>query len=98
MGTKQGPNQLWLKGIRGGLMFDARLTATIFFILASLSPAYGQLGPKDGANLEPIGLDRVKVGDKAPDFTLENMDGKRISLSDFRGQKNVVLVFYRGHW
>jgi peroxiredoxin Q/BCP len=48
--------------------------------------------------LSPTDLERVKAGDQAPDFTLENMDGKRISLSDFRGKKNVVLVFYRGHW
>jgi peroxiredoxin len=40
----------------------------------------------------------VKAGQPAPDFTLENFDGKSISLSDFRGKKNVVLVFYRGHW
>ncbi|MBM4297874.1 MAG: redoxin domain-containing protein [Deltaproteobacteria bacterium] len=57
-----------------------------------------QLGPKDGANLSATDLDRVKVGQPAPDFTLTNMDGKRISLSDFRGKKSVVLVFYRGHW
>jgi peroxiredoxin len=33
-----------------------------------------------------------QVGDKAPDFTLENIDGKSISLSDFRGE-TVLLVF-----
>lgn len=35
----------------------------------------------------------LKVGDKAPEFTLENQDGKEISLKDFRGQK-IVLYFY----
>jgi peroxiredoxin len=33
-----------------------------------------------------------QVGDKAPDFTLESIDGKSISLSDFRG-KTVLVVF-----
>ena len=34
------------------------------------------------------------VGEKAPDFTLETQDGKeRISLSRYRGQKPVVLIF-----
>ena len=33
-----------------------------------------------------------QVGDKAPDFTLESIDGKSISLSDFRG-KIVLVVF-----
>jgi len=54
---------------------------------------YAQLGPRDNANLKPTDLERVKVGDQAPDFTLENMDGKKISLSDFRGEKNVSSFF-----
>ena len=62
------------------------------------SAAYAQLGPKDGIELKTMDLERVQVGDAAPDFTLENMDGNRISLSDFRGKKNVILVFYRGQW
>ena len=61
-------------------------------------PAFAQLGPKDGANLAPTDLDRIKVGQPAPDFTLENMDGKQVSLSEFRAKKSVVLVFYRGQW
>lgn len=35
----------------------------------------------------------VEIGKLAPDFTLENQDGKQISLSDYKG-KNVVLYFY----
>lgn len=35
----------------------------------------------------------LKVGAKAPDFTLDDQDGKQISLSDFQGQK-VLLWFY----
>jgi peroxiredoxin len=38
----------------------------------------------------------VKINRKAPDFTLENFEGERISLSDFQGTKNVLLVFNRG--
>lgn len=79
-------------------MLQSRLIAIVFGVFLSISPIYAQLGPKDGANLKPTDLERVKLGDKAPNFTLENTDGKRISLSDFRGRKNVVLVFYRGHW
>jgi len=36
----------------------------------------------------------LKVGDKAPDFTLPATDGKAYKLSDFKGKKNVVLAFY----
>jgi len=38
-----------------------------------------------------------KVGDLAPDFTLEYFDGKDlkdVSLSQYRGKKNVVLAFF----
>jgi peroxiredoxin Q/BCP len=35
----------------------------------------------------------IKEGEKAPDFTLDSDDGKRISLSDFQG-RNIVLYFY----
>jgi peroxiredoxin len=36
----------------------------------------------------------VDVGDVAPDFTLKDQDREEVRLSDFRGSKNVVLVFY----
>jgi peroxiredoxin len=42
-------------------------------------------------------LDRtetLKVGDVAPDFSLRDQDGNSVSLSDYRGKKNVVLVFH----
>ncbi len=36
----------------------------------------------------------LKVGDKAPDFTLPDQNGNKVSLSQFLGKKNVVLAFY----
>jgi peroxiredoxin Q/BCP len=36
----------------------------------------------------------LKVGDRAPAFTLKCTDGRHISLADFAGQKQVVLFFY----
>ncbi len=56
------------------------------------------LGPVDGHDLAPIELDRVGIGDTAPDFALRSLDGEVIRLSDYRGNQRVVLVFYRGHW
>ena len=35
----------------------------------------------------------LKIGDKAPDFTLFNQDGEPVSLSSFKG-KNVVVLFF----
>ena len=36
----------------------------------------------------------VKVGDKAPDFTLPSQMGDDVTLSEFFGKKNIVLYFY----
>ena len=36
----------------------------------------------------------VEIGDQAPDFELEDQARQRVRLSDFRGRKNVVVVFY----
>ena len=56
------------------------------------------LGPADGHDLSGEDLERVQDGEPAPDFSLESYAGPVVTLSDFRGEKNVVLVFYRGHW
>ncbi len=36
----------------------------------------------------------LKVGDKAPDFTLKASDGKTYKLSDFQGKKPVVIAWF----
>ena len=56
------------------------------------------LGPSDGEGLPALDTSRVGVGDTAPDFILEARDGAFLRLSGFHSRKDVVLVFYRGHW
>ena len=36
----------------------------------------------------------LKVGDRAPDFSLSDQNGQLVKLADFRGKKPVVLAFY----
>ena len=48
----------------------------------------------DLGKLKPIdSVLKVKVGEPAPDFVLPSVSGKKISLSQFFGEKNVVLSF-----
>lgn len=56
------------------------------------------LGPADGHDLAPFDLERVVAGDMAPDFSAASLAGPTVTLSSYRGQRNVVLFFYRGHW
>jgi peroxiredoxin len=51
----------------------------------------GLLKPKDSQL-------KVRVGETAPDFTLPALAGGKISLSGFRGEKNVVISFVPAAW
>ena len=66
-------------------------------VVLALFMTQASLGPKDGRDLPPSDLERIQVGQVAPDFTLLDIDGNEVTFSDFRGKK-VVLVFSRGHW
>ena len=78
--------------------FAAIAAASLFAASAAGAQSRPALGPVDGAELPQIDTGRVAVGTVAPDFTLETMDPGTVTLSQFRGKKNVLLVFYRGHW
>ncbi len=41
-------------------------------------------------------MPRVEANKKAPDFTLNDFNGNPVSLKDFEGLKNVLLVLNRG--
>ena len=76
------------------LLFAALFAAPAF----ALSDAYkgnvfntGRLKPVDSVL-------KVKVGQAAPDFTLRAVSGKKVSLTDYRGKKNVVLSFVPAAW
>ena len=51
----------------------------------------GQLKPIDSKL-------NVKIGDQAPDFTLPSVSGEKVSLSQYRGKKNVVISFVPAAW
>jgi peroxiredoxin len=64
----------------------------------SLSDAYKdniyQVGP-----LKPTDSKlKVKVGEKAPGFTLPSVSGEKVSLADYYGKKNIVLSFVPAAW
>lgn len=40
----------------------------------------------------------LTVGRPLPDFTLPDSTGHQVTLSEYRGRRPVLLVFYRGYW
>ena len=65
---------------------------------AALSDAYKNNIYQTGKQKPTDSVLKVKVGDKAPDFTLPSVSGKKISLKNYRGKKNVVLSFVPAAW
>jgi cytochrome oxidase Cu insertion factor (SCO1/SenC/PrrC family) len=70
-----------MKFLRIGVLFLAVTAMTLSAALAQQRPA---------AEI----VSKVKVGDMAPDFTLNDHNNQPVKLSDFKGKKNVVLAFY----
>jgi peroxiredoxin len=60
----------------------------LFMLLTTLGSVNSQTGVTSSG---------YKVGDKAANFTLKNIDGAMVSLSDFSSQKGVIVVFTCNH-
>lgn len=91
MSRRNGPLGLWIFVFLIGMV----LTASPVF---GLSDAFknniynpGRLKPVDSKL-------NVKVGQNAPDFTLRAVSGETITLSRYRGKKNVVISFVPAAW
>jgi thioredoxin-dependent peroxiredoxin len=65
--------------------------AVIFAAVLMMSNAANGQTPAAGAQAPPVEL---KVGDQAPDFSLQGSDGKTHRLSDYKGKKAVVLAWF----
>lgn len=72
-----------------------KLATALFqaIVLLSVTVTVYSQSPAGNVRSTPIG-----IGDVAPDFTLADQNGHKITLSDARGKSPVVLVFYRGYW
>lgn len=67
-------------------------TVSLGVLLFATACGLGQQGTFPPSSRDSL----VREGDKAPKFVLRSADGKRISLSDFRGRKPVLLYFSMG--
>ena len=83
---------------------NRQILVTILMIIFFASNAFA-LSEAYKENIYPVGrlkpvdsVLKVKVGQKAPDFTLKAVSGKKVSLKAYIGKKNVVLSFVPAAW
>ena len=66
----------------------------LLWVLALAAPRAGKNLWAQGEKKEAPPPPSLKVGDMAPDFTLRDTKMQNVTLSSFRGKKNVALAFY----
>ena len=69
--------------------------ATFALLAATLSIT---VAPPASQAEEAAATERIEVGQVGPDFTLPDPDGRDHAASALRGEKNLLLVFFRGAW
>jgi peroxiredoxin len=67
------------------------LVVGVVALAAILIVGYRAAGPQKASSSPEM------IAKPAPDFTLKSVDGRDVSLSDFRGKKNVLLFFNEGY-
>jgi peroxiredoxin (alkyl hydroperoxide reductase subunit C) len=81
--------------------FFLMFAMALMFCLATEQLGAETLDPRiyNPGVLKPTGsVTKLKIGDPAPDFSLGDLTGSKISLEQFRGKKNVVLSFVPAAW
>jgi peroxiredoxin (alkyl hydroperoxide reductase subunit C) len=84
----------------GNLILVSGILVVFIFVPSAyaISEAYKENIYQVGT-LKPVDSSlKVKVGDRAPNFALASISGENVSLSQYRGKKNVVLSFVPAAW
>ena len=89
--------------IKGKYVLSPWLFSVLLIFLGTVTVYAQSSSFKD--NIYPVGKLKprdsvltLKVGDRAPDFTLPAVEGDKITLSQYRGKKNVVISFVPAAW
>lgn len=81
-----------------GLFSSLLVSATAITAAPQSASAAAQSASAIPQSASATQAERVALGDEAIDFTMESIDGETYRLSDLRGEKSVIIIFFRGTW
>jgi len=89
-------------------VYHGKIFGSIMAVLSVAGIGFFAYGLLYEARQLPLATAAPRVGQKAPDFTLPDQDGKAVTLVDLLSSgpagtanakaRGVLLIFYRGHW
>jgi hypothetical protein len=87
-----------VRAFRKPELYRGKVFGTILAVLSLLVFGFFAFGVFYMVRQMPASAGAPRVGQKAPDFTLPDQDGKPVALTDLLSPNGTVLIFYRGHW
>jgi len=79
-------------------LYRGKIFGSIFALVTLLAFGLFAYGAFYLVRQVPPSTSAPRVGEKAPEFTLPDQNGKQVPLGDLISPKGAVLIFYRGHW
>ncbi len=79
-------------------LYRGKVFGSIFLAITVLLFAFFSYATFYVLRQVPLSAQAPRVGEKAPEFSLPDQNGKSVALGDLVSPNGAVLIFYRGHW
>lgn len=79
-------------------LYRGKIFGSIFAVIALFLLAFFSYEIFYVLRQVPLSAQAPEIGQKAPEFTLPDQNGKQVSLTSLLSPNGVILIFYRGYW
>jgi hypothetical protein len=79
-------------------VYRGKIFGSIFIVISILFFAFFAYEIFYVLRQVPLSAQAPRVGEKAPEFSLPDQNGKSVALAELLSSDGAILIFYRGHW